>query len=49
MGIAQCLYCWEKWRKTSHDGMIQCTICLNWAHFKCADIEEDDLEFACDL
>ena len=46
---AQCIYCWEKWSETSHDGMIQCTICLNWAHFKCAGIEEDDLEFVCDL
>ena len=35
--------------ETSHDGIIQCTICLNWAHFKCAGIEEDDLEFVYDL
>ena len=46
---AQCIYCWEKWSETSHDGMIQCTIFLNWVHFKCAGIEEDDLEFVCDL
>ena len=46
---AQCIYCWEKWSETSHDCMIQCTIYLNWAHFKCAGIEEDDLEFICDL
>ena len=46
---AQCIYCWEKWSETSHDGMIQCTVCLNWAHFKCAGIEEDVLEFVCNL
>ena len=45
----QCIYCWEKWSETSHNGMIQCTVCMNWAHFKCAGIEEEDLEFVCDL
>ena len=30
---AQCIYCWEKYSETSHDGIIQCTVCLNWAHF----------------
>ena len=45
----QCICCSEKWSETSHDRMIQCTICLNWAHFKCDGTKEADLEFVCDL
>ncbi|XP_014674747.1 PREDICTED: uncharacterized protein LOC106814888 [Priapulus caudatus] len=35
--------------KTTQDAMIQCTVCLQWAHTKCAGTDEDTDDFICDF
>lgn len=48
-GDAECIYCSELW-SAGNDGMIQCSICSEWAHEACAGKEEDhNEEFVCDL
>ena len=46
---AQCIYCAEMWSDTKQDAMIRCTGCLQWAHTKCAGVDENDEEFVCDF
>ncbi|KAG5863740.1 hypothetical protein JTB14_020355 [Gonioctena quinquepunctata] len=47
----ECIFCGESYSNSlSGEGWIRCSVCFNWAHDKCAAVEDDDPDdFICDL